>query len=92
MQVKTLTELKRTLQPGMTMFCVVNHAGSCRLFRKVEAVQSNAFTYSGDQVENIGWTYYPKSAKDFEPTEKGFRLHFGEGTYRRFIEYEFTTI
>jgi hypothetical protein len=92
----TFTAFKKLLKPGDELYCTRNHSGPCRLLRIVDTVQTNAMTYTGDGVDvakyKHAWTHWPKTAKDFEALDNGFRIWMGEGEDRRYIEYEFKKV
>lgn len=88
MQLKTFADVKR-LPVGTELYCVRNHAGDCRLYRKLVKVQTNAWAYEGDGVEpgKKGWTHFPKSAGLVECYGHGVKFYYDDSK-TRFIAYE----
>jgi len=86
--IPTLAALKR-LSIGTALYCLHNHSGPCRLYRRIVKMQTNAFAYIGDGVKpgHTAWTYWG-SAQLFEPTPTGFRLYYDPIKRERFVEYE----
>lgn len=86
--IPTLAALKR-LPVGTELYCLHNHSGACRLHRCIIRMQTNAFAYTGDGIQDnqYGWTYW-KSARQFEATPTGFKLYYDpDRTSGRFLEY-----
>lgn len=77
---------------GTELYCIYNHSGLCRLFRKIVKMQGNGFAYIGDGIKEgtRGWTHWT-SAKEYAPTPNGFRLYY-VNTPDRYIEYEIISI
>lgn len=86
--LRTFADVKR-LPVGTELYCVRNHAGNCRLYRKLEKVQTNAWAFSGDGVEagRLAWTHFPKSARLVECNGHGVRFYYDESK-TRCIAYE----
>ena len=91
MPIPTLAALKR-LPVGTELYCIRNHSGPCRLYRRIVKMQTNAFVYVGDGIPEgkRSWTHW-RSAKQFEATSAGFRLYYDDKDPSRYIEYELST-